>query len=135
MVDQNSRCATHDGGGIARSTAKRRLVRAVGLGKGRDSISSPRLVHRIESIATALGPHGTFASVRGRMPPACITGDHEGFQTGNGAGDDDIVLMNLHPDTGQHRVECWVSRAKLNVEIMKTEDDEDDDPDQHLDSS
>lgn len=134
MVDQRSRCATDDRS-IARSTAERVLVRGVGLGEGRDGISCPRLVHGIESIATALGPHGTFTSVRGRMPPTCITGDHEGFQTGNGTGDDDIVLMNLHPDTGQHRVECWVSGEKLNVEKMKTEDDKDDDPDPFLDSS
>lgn len=62
------------------------------------------------------------------MPPACITGDHERFQTGNGAGDDDIVFMDLHPDTSQHRAESWVGRKKLNVEVVETENDEGNDP-------
>lgn len=69
------------------------------------------------------------------MPPACIAGDHEGFQTGYGARDDDVVFMNLQPDTGQNSVECWVGREKLNVEVMETENDEGNDPDRCLDSS
>lgn len=69
------------------------------------------------------------------MAPACITGNHKRFQTGNGAGDDDVVFMDLHPNTGQHGVECWVGRVKLDAEEMETENDEDNDPDHSLDSS
>lgn len=134
MVNQHSGVTTDDVGGITMNSAERVLVRAVWLRKGRESVSGPRLVDGIKSVTAALGSHGSFSSVRGGMPPACITGDHEGFQTGNGAGDDDIIFMNLHPDTGQHSAECWVGREELDVEVMETDNDESNDPDHFLDS-
>lgn len=134
MVDQHPRIAAGDGGGITLSTADRRLVRVFWPGNGCKGVSGSRLVDGTENVTAALGHHGTFTRMRGRMPPTCVTGDHKRFQTGNGAGDDDVIFMDLHPDTGHHSIECWVRGEKLNVEVMETEDDEGNDPDPFLDS-
>ena len=135
MVDQHPRIATGDGGGISPSAAERRLVRAFWSGKGREGVSGPRLVDGTEGVAAALRHHGTFTSMRGRMPPTRVTGDHKRFQTGNSAGYDDVIFMDLQPDTGHHSTERWVRGEKLNVEVMETEDDEGNDPGPYLDSS
>lgn len=117
------------------STPERRLVRVFRLGKGREGVSGSRLVDRTEDVAAALRHQRTFTRMRGRMPPTCVTCDHEWFQTGNSAGDDDVIFMNLQPDTGHHSIERWVRGEKLNVEVMETENDEGNDPDPFLDSS
>lgn len=135
MVDQHPRIATDDGGGITLSTAERRLVRVFWPGKGCEGVSSSRLVDGTEDVASALRHYGTFTRMRGRMPPTCVTGDHKWLQTGNSAGDDDVIFMDLQPDAGHHSTERWVRGEKLNVEVMETEDDEGNDPGPFLDSS
>lgn len=91
---------------------------------GNHGVPGAGFAQRVEAVAAALGAHGTFAGVRGGVAPARVAGDHEGFEAGDGAGDDAVVFLDLHPNGCHHGVKSGIGRDEFNVQVVQAEDDE-----------
>ena len=75
---------------------------------GSHSIFGAGFVQRVEPVTATLVAQGTLAGVRGSVTPAGVAGDHEGFEAGDGAGDNAVVFLDLHPEGCHHGVKGWI---------------------------
>lgn len=55
--------------------------------------------HRDEAVGARVGQFRAVTRVWSSMAPACVASYHKGFKAGNCGGNDNIVFMDLGPDT------------------------------------